>query len=242
MPGEVVEFSDQAESLRLVAALANLTANQSQDFVLVGGLAVAARLHTFHRATQDLDALTADERERFQALTLKAVAGASLERGKLTVDGVQVDIIDIDVTTTYTDIAEITERIDQLFTAGHLFAHHDAVLLELRSRTTAATVKVASARSLLITKLHAYLNPRRDDRKYPSDAIDVVELGRQLVASDTNSYADDVPDLVRTVATWGISQIQDRREELIRRLARSGRQVPLDEITALLDLLITDLA
>lgn len=241
MPGEVVEFSAQAASLRLVAALANLTANQPHDFVLIGGLAVAARLHTFHRATQDLDALVTDEHDRFQALTLEGVTGAVLEHGKLTVNGVTVDIIEIDATTAFTAIAELPERIDQLFTAGHLFAHNDAVSLELRSGTRVATVKVASARSLLITKLHAYLNPQRDDRKHPSDAIDILELGRQLVASDSSSYGDDVPDLVRTVAKWGISQIRERPEELIRRLAKSGHQVPLDEIIPLLDLLITDL-
>ena len=60
MRGEdFVEFASSPQAERLVTALSDLAANAFAPFVLVGGLAVAARLRTFHRATLDLDAVVA---------------------------------------------------------------------------------------------------------------------------------------------------------------------------------------
>ena len=239
MPGDVVEFAEGPEPERLLTALGDL-ADHGGDFVLVGGLAVAARLRTFHRATQDLDALVDEDRARFRALTVEAVAGASVENGRLFVDGVEIDIIDIDPTTAFDAIEELSEPLDRLFTAGHLFAHRDGVELVLRSGTSVAVVTVASARSLLVTKLHAYVNPRRDPRKHPSDALDVFELGRQLVTGPDDHY-DGVPDVVRASASWAVDRIGQRPDEMVRKLAATGHRVRVQEISELAALLLEDL-
>jgi hypothetical protein len=195
--GETVEFSGGTESTRLVTALAQLSATPEIHFVLVGGLAVAARLRTFHRATQDLDALVTAERSRFHTLTLETVTGATISDDRLSVEGVRVDVIEVDPTTTYQAIADLPEPIDRLFTAGHLYAHRDESPLTIRSSQAHATVRVATARALLVTKLHACHNPRRDPRKHSSDTLDVIQLGRQLVADDGGLAASEIPTVVR---------------------------------------------
>ena len=182
MPGDLVVFADAPEATRLIHALAGLRENAEFDFALVGGLAVAGRLRSYHRATQDLDALTSLDRHEFEDLAIEAIGGARMLEGHLLVDGVRVDVIDIDPTVPYPQIADLPDPADRLFTAAHLFAHADATPLTMRSGTDETTVLVASARSLLITKLHGYVNPRRDTRKHGSDALDIYELGRQLVA------------------------------------------------------------
>lgn len=241
MPGEVVVFADGPESTRLLGALERLATMTEIDFVLIGGLAVAARLDTFHRATQDLDALIDDDRGRFQQATLRAVASARIDAGNLSVDGVTVDIIDIDPTTPYAAIAELDEPLDRLFTAAHLFAHHDASSLEIRAGNQSATLRVASPRALLVTKLHAYLSPRRAQTKRSSDALDIYALGRQLVAGTPVPAPAALPRQVATIGTWALQQVRDRPEEMVRRLATTGITARTEEVAALAEILQSDI-
>lgn len=243
MPGEIVSFAPSDDARRLVTALRGLSAQGSTEFVLVGGLAVASRLNTFHRATQDLDALTGDDRHHFSELAIDVIPGAAMRDADLFVDGVRVDIIDIDTHAPYSAITELENPLDRLFNATHLFAHTDAGPLTLTSGDIDATVRVASARSLVMTKLHAYLNPRRDRRKHPSDALDIYRLGSQLVADSPRPLADRaIPDLVRSIATWGLQHIRERPAEMTRRLAPIGSQATTEEVDALMSLMLEDLA
>jgi hypothetical protein len=234
VPGEVrVRFAADPEARRLVAAVAKLSAT---PFVLVGGLAVAARLRVFHRATQDLDAVVGEERRRFEQLAVETVTGAAVSDGTLTVDGVNVDIIDIDPTVAFEDIADLDEPHDRLFVAGHLFAYRDAAAVTLIAGDRAAVVTVATTRALLVTKLGAYHSPRRDPRKHSSDGLDVYELGRILV-TEAGVYAD-VPATVPDVLRWALEKVGDHPGELVRRLAVAGRQVSGVEVEALVSLLL----
>lgn len=243
MPGEIVNFAPSNDAKRLVIALRGLSAEPSTEFVLVGGLAVASRLNTFHRATQDLDALTGDDRHHFSELAIDVIPGAAMRDSDLFVDGVRVDIIDIDTHTPYSAIAELEDPLDRLFNATHLFAHTDVAPLTLTSGDVDATVRVASARSLLMTKLHAYLNPRRDRRKHPSDALDIYRLGSQLVADPPRPLADhEIPDIVRSIATWGLHRIQEQPAEMTRRLELIGTPTTTTEVGALIGLMLEDLA
>jgi predicted nucleotidyltransferase len=243
VPGErTVAFAPTPEAERLVAAMAELTAARPAPFVLVGGLAVAARLEVFHRATQDLDAVVAQERARFHDLTVEAVTSARVRGGHLVVADVPVDVIDVDVTTAYDDIARLDDPRDRLFTAGHLFAYRDASALELVCADARAVVRIATPRALLVSKLHAYLSPRRGPGKAPSDALDVLELGRLLVRHDRTDFDDDVPDVVRRSARWGVAEVAANPSELVRRLGLAGTKVPAAEVEALLSLLDDDLS
>jgi len=243
VPGEIVSFATSDDAKRLVGALRDLSAEGATEFVLVGGLAVASRLNTFHRATQDLDALTGDDRQHFSELAIDVIPGAAMRDADLFVDGVRVDIIDIDTHTPYSAIAELDNPLDQLFNATHLFAHTDAGPLTLTSGNIDATVRVASARSLLMTKLHAYLNPRRNRRKHPSDALDVYRLGSQLVADPPRPLADrEIPDVVRWIATWGLQRVREQPAEMTRRLALIGTHATAREVDAPMSLVLEDLA
>ena len=173
MPGEIVSFAASDDARRLVSALRGLSAEGSTEFVLVGGLAVASRLDTFHRATQDLDALTGDDRHHFSELAIDVIAGAAMRDADLFVDGVRVDIIDIDPRARYSAIAELENPLDRLFNAAHLFAHTDASALTLASDGVDATVRVASARSAprpsqTSVRRPRHLPPGKPTRRRPS--------------------------------------------------------------------------
>lgn len=242
MPGEIVTFAGGADAVRLVSALHRLSANDVSEFVLVGGLAVAARLKIFHRATQDLDALTGDDRGQFSARALEIIPGAILRDANLFVGDVRVDIINVDPKSPYKAIAELDDPLDRLFNSAHLFAHSDASPMILRSGEIEASVPVASARSLLITKLHAYSNPHRDRRKHPSDALDIFRLGTQLVGEASRPLADQsVPREVRAIAGWGVERIRKQPEDMTRRLAVIGATATKEQVEALADLMLEDL-
>lgn len=241
MRGDVIVFANGPESTRLLGALGHLAEMTEFDFVLIGGLAVAARLETFHRATQDLDALIDDDRDHFRRATVRAVASARIDADTLSIGGVTIDIIDIDTATPYDAIAELDEPLDRLFTGGHLFAHHDASPLEIRAGSRHATIRVASPRSLLVTKLHAYLSPRRSPNKRASDALDIYALGRQLAAGAHDAALEPPPRQVALIASWALRQIQDRPEEIVRHLAATGVTARTEEIAALMEILQSDL-
>jgi hypothetical protein len=243
VPGErTVAFAPSPEAERLVAAMAELTTARPAPFVLVGGLAVAARLEVFHRATQDLDAVVAQERSRFQDLTVEAIGSATVTRGQLVVGDVPIDVIDVDLTTAYDDIAALDAPLDRLFTAGHLFAYRDAGAVELVCADARAVVRIASPRALLVSKLHAYLSPRRAPGKAPSDALDLLELGRLLVRHDRTDFDADVPAVVLAAARWAVADVAAAPQELVRRLHVGGVTVPAAEVVALLSLLADDLS
>jgi hypothetical protein len=149
---------------------------------------------------------------------------------------VPVDVIDIDSGVAFDQIAMLGEPIDRLFTAGHLFAYGDASRIDLRCSAAHAVIEVATSRALLVTKLHAYISSRRDARKHPSDAIDVIELARLLVAA--HAYGMDVPAVVRSVCRWGLEEIAALPAEMVRRLRRSGVRIEASEVAALMSLLI----
>ncbi len=245
MPGDpltTVAFAAGEEAALLVRALADLTGDAATDFALVGGLAVAARLSMFHRATQDLDALTTHDRDSFTDAVLATIVGASSKAGNLYVDDVRVDVIDVDAGTTYAAIAALAEPLDQLFTAAHLFAHQDSAALTLTCGDLTATVPVASARALLFMKLHAFLNPQRDTAKHSSDALDVYRLGSDLVANEHRPLTDHaIPSELCAIVTWALRNVRDRPDELTRRLAGIGIIITADQAVAITDLLIEDL-
>jgi predicted nucleotidyltransferase len=210
------------------------------DFVLVGGLAVMARLATVHRATSDLDALSGDD--QFVLVCESTIPGATRVADKLVIDDITVDAIIVDGDVSFGAIeAAVDAPLDRLFTAGHRFALDDARPIDLIGSGRRTRVLVADARALLVTKLHAYLSPRRDPAKGGSDALDLVRLGELVVRQPTGRRltSGEVPALVAQVARWGLEAVASDPARLRRRLRSVGAP---DPAPALLGLLLDDLA
>jgi len=87
--GRAVVVHLLGESEPLVIALTKLT---GQDFALIGGLAVSARLGTTHRATADVDSVFNTDVDGAGVVTDLISAGLAerSEANELTVDGVQL--------------------------------------------------------------------------------------------------------------------------------------------------------
>jgi hypothetical protein len=234
--------SPQAE--RLVHALQELSVAQLPPFVLVGGLAVMVRLATVHRATSDIDAVTGSE--RFLQIAVDGLPAAALDAGRLTVAGVRVDTIEVDTSVPWAAIAEVADPLERLFLAGHLWALHDATPVAITTTAAVAVVRVATPRSLLVAKLHAYLSPRRDRAKRGSDALDVLRLGQLVVShgrpAETGLDAD-LPDVVASSADWALGQVADDPARLVARVRSvpSAGRVSAPEVHTLVELLRSDL-
>jgi hypothetical protein len=149
---------------------------------LVGGLTVTARLATVHRATNDIDAV-ADGESPGEALELVGER-ASAERGRVTVDGVKIDVMP---TSPIAGGELPDDELDRLFVIGHRWALDTATPLTIHvadqrgSRIESASINVATVPALVACKLHAIAD-RREARaeKRESDAGDLLRLVRDL--------------------------------------------------------------
>lgn len=232
--GSVVLAGSPAAT-RLVAALGELAAVEP-SFVLVGGLAVMARLSEAHRATQDLDTLVTG------IGFTKAVAmlpGGKSEQGVLSVGDVKVDTIEIAVDTTWDDIAGLDAPLDRLFTGAHLWAMQTATPLLIQAEDVSARVPVASTAALLATKLTAYTSPRRHPDKRPGDALDVLRLGRMLVQTDPS--VPGVPLVLADAVGWALMVWRETPSDVVRCLRMLGANAPRvteADVRALTELLL----
>lgn len=238
MSGEppFVELAASGDTERLVAALARLTEGGPR-FALVGGVAVVARLAEVHRATSDLDAVSDDTHFLEAVLALPTAAFA---HGELTIDGVKIDTIPVEI-VDWSAIAAVEGPLDRLFAAGHLWAMQNASPLRLRAGTASALVRVASPSGLLATKLHAFCSSRRDARKRGSDAWDVFRLGELVVRSQQPPFAG-APPVVIDAVRWAVQQHWAADpSSFVRRLRELGVERPdvtENQVQALADLLL----
>lgn len=230
-----VLLAGSESATRLVTALHQL-ADVEPRFVLVGGLAVMARLAQAHRATQDLDTLVTGV--GFTRAVAMLPSG-KVDGTKLSIAGINVDTIEVVPETTWVQIAALDTPLDRLFTAAHLWAMQTASPLRVIAGGSSALVPVANVAALLATKLHAYTSPRRNPDKQPGDALDVLELGRMLVQTGTPSI--DSPPVVAEAVGWALTGWREQPGLVIRRLRGLGRNAPRvseAEIQALANLLL----
>lgn len=233
-----VVLAGSASATRLVAALSDLAAVDPQ-FVLVGGLAVMARLAQAHRATEDLDTLVGGV--SFTRAVAMLPTGSDKE-GVLRVRDVKVDTIEVDTEASWEEIATLDEPIDRLFTGGHLWAMLTATPVRITAAGNSVVVPVAPVPALLATKLHAYSSTRRSPEKRPSDALDVLRLGRVLVQDHLRPGA---PPVVAGAVRWALDSWRHDPETVLRRLRGMGTSAPfvtLAEIEALADLVASAFA
>jgi hypothetical protein len=147
--------------------------------VLVGGLAVTVRVSstgTAHRATVDVDLVTAYAAPDPEVVELLAAAHQSAQR-PLRVAGIAVDVIPTSPLDPR-DLEGIGDS-DRLFVAGHRWAFEEAEAIQLSTLGgEPLTILVATPAGLVAAKSHAVGHPTASRRatKHGGDLLDVFRL------------------------------------------------------------------
>lgn len=148
---------------------------------IIGGLAVTCRLGHVHRATADVDAvvdevvgLAADSGA--QLLVNEGIAEADPDdrQHRVFIHGTQLEIIDTQ--ELQPDISDLA-ALDRLFVLGHRWALDSAEPLQVivAASDVDAVLPFATPAALVATKLHAFCDRQRDEKR-ASDAYDIYRL------------------------------------------------------------------
>ena len=179
---------------------------------LVGGLAVTlhvAAAGDSHRATSDIDLVTASDTSPPEAVELLAAAHRS-QAHPLLVAGVKVDLISTNPFAT--EHLDTLGDADRLFAISHRWAFEEAVPTGLTTRDSdVVTVPVATPAGVLAAKGHAigYPTSMRRATKHAADLLDMFRLV-DLYDRDGTLAAAIVagpPDLARLIAVVAEAQI-----------------------------------
>lgn len=172
----------------LIRAVAALGQSGLEGFVIVGGVAVAARLGQAHRGTTDVDAVVDEDAHPDAIEALLALPGAQPDptgAHRVRVAGTKVELI---------GVGPVDDRsfdgmtdMQTLFVAAHTWALATASPLTLEAGadpTVRATGPFATPAALFAMKLHAIQDRRTTSRpeKRNSDALDLYRLMLQLDA------------------------------------------------------------
>jgi Nucleotidyl transferase AbiEii toxin, Type IV TA system len=215
---------------------------------IIGGLAVTCRLGHVHRATGDIDAVV-DE-----VVSVTADSGAQLlvEAGiadpdpdspghGVFVDGTKLEIIDTQALPA--NVSDIESPLPQLFILGHRWALESAAPLRVvvAPSNVEALLPVATPAALIATKLHAFCDRQRDEKR-ASDAYDIYRLLETQdrggeVAEATNDgpsglaaivgevmaerFVDGAARVVRYLRTYGDPAWGDINSADLRRIVES---------------------
>jgi Nucleotidyl transferase AbiEii toxin, Type IV TA system len=184
--GERILLADGADGhvADLVRAASLVAEHARVPIALIGGLAVACRLATAHRATQDVD-IVADESANIVSVEATAaehlVAAGVAQRAtdttsvRLYIAGTRVEIIET-TRLNPSDAADIDPEDDRLFVLAHRWALETATECTLVvGSNSPVTLPVARPAALVAMKVHA-IEDRTDDRKRASDAWDLFRL------------------------------------------------------------------
>jgi len=175
--------------------------SRGRRLVLIGGLAVVARVASADRATTDIDSIFDAPEHAEETVELLAAAGIGRSAGpdapqRRIVDGVPVDCIDTHRVEDR-DLEGMSPH-DALFVGGHRFAYETAETVELHLGHHAVTTSVATPAGLVATKLHAALHRRQPQKR----AGDFFDLYRLLSGCDLAMMVDTLtvrPHLMRLV-------------------------------------------
>lgn len=244
MSGEppAVRLAGTPEVDRVLAALAVLVAaDPDRHFVLAGGLGVMARIGEVHRVTLDIDAVTDTGGDFVEVI--EGLDGTTRQGSHLFLDGVKIDVLGIQPSTRWDDIGDIDgDPQGRLFNASLLWAYQEATPLTIASSATSATVPVATARSLLVTKLSAYHSARRMAAKRSTDAADLYLLLEACAAGD-GLFHGAVPAAVVEVTRDALHDVIDNVALFQSRLRSTvtAPDVAGTHLVALCDQVIADL-
>ncbi len=158
---------DDAFLARAVETLDDLP-SELPRWAVVGGLGVYLRIGDVHRATDDLDTVSAD---RGRSLEILAAAGAERgQRGLTLANGVHLDVIEVREASEPGSPVELARRW-ALDTAERV-----EVSVSVAGETIAqARLPIATTAALVAMKLHA-LPLRTNPLKRANDGYDVVRL------------------------------------------------------------------
>lgn len=178
-PPVVLASSPDGALVRLIRGLAELGAAGHEPFVLIGGLAVMARLGERHRATIDIDTVSIGSPRRVVIADATSAVRTS-DRDEVTVD--RIEIGDIDPAALPDD-----PRL-RLFVLAHRWAFDTAGPVQLLVRgpggvDAGALVATATIPALLAMKLCAFAS-RRGPGQLPKQASDLLDLYRLLLVAD----------------------------------------------------------
>jgi hypothetical protein len=177
--GERVTFVGE-QMVAVVQALIQVRDTLSRPPVIVGGLAVLARLSTPYRATVDLDVVDR-MRGPSQLDLLRAVSGAEPVEPAAVLLPTPVGPVRVDVLPVRQ--AELDRPSDdpgdRLHASSHAWAHDSATDLTLEiirpnGQPLAVTTPVAEPGPLIAMKLQAVMN--RSTGKQGTDLLDIVRL------------------------------------------------------------------
>jgi hypothetical protein len=190
---ELVLLADD-ESGRVSAYLETLRRLPADPrWVLVGGLAVSARVGRTHRATNDVDTVS-PEQERLVEFLLELPGAESISAAKVQLDdpAVEVDVMD----STELKELPIGER-DRAFALARRFAMSSATDLTIAAVDRAgkirlrATAPVASRAGLICLKTVSF--PNRVTGSYRAKAgSDIQDLCRLVEGTDLDELAERI--------------------------------------------------
>ncbi|OYO02717.1 prevent-host-death protein [Enemella evansiae] len=214
--------------------------------VIVGGLAVLARLSTPYRATVDLDVVDRLLGTTPQLEILRAAEGAEAvepaavllptRHGSVKVDVLEVRQAEIDVPSD--------DPGDRLHASSHAWAYDSATELTIEAVTrngdrSTVTTPVAEPGPLVAMKLQAVMN--RTAAKQGTDLLDIVRLTfdegtRQSALTQLGAVADAMAaDIFLHVELWFVS----RRPEALRRIRDAGGvDITADDLELVAELLL----
>lgn len=217
-----------------------------QPPVIVGGLAVLARLSSPYRATVDLDVVDRLRGLAPQLEVLRSAAGARAvepaavllptRSGMVRVDVLEVRQIELDRPSD--------DPGDRLHASAHAWAHDTATditieVLRLGGEQLEATAPVAEAGPLIAMKLQAVMN--RSDDKQGTDLLDIVRLTldastRPVAVEQITRVAGPIAgDIALHVDLWFVR----RRAVVLSRLRDvGGVDVVADDIELVAELLL----
>lgn len=170
----------------LIRAVVALAESGLEGFVIVGGVAVAARLGQAHRGTTDVDTVIDEVAHPGAIETLLALPDARPDptgSHRVRIGGTKVEIIGVGPVDD--DALDGLTELQTLFVSADTWALETATPVTLVSRTdpsVQATSPFATPAALFAMKLHAIQDRRTTSRpeKRSSDALDLYRLLLQL--------------------------------------------------------------
>lgn len=244
MSGDRVTFVGDAMAA-VVQGVIEVRALIGQPPVIVGGLAVLARLSDPYRATVDLDIVDRLLGDTPQLELLRAADGAEpvepaavllpTRYGAVKVDVLEVRQVEIDQPSD--------DPGDRLHAAAHAWANDSAtdLTIEVVSRggeQVEVTTPVAEPGPLIAMKLQAVMNRSVD--KQGTDLLDIVRLTfdqatRPVAMNQIAGVADDLAsDVALHVDLWFVR----RRQQVLQSIqSAGGPDVTLDDLELVAELL-----
>jgi hypothetical protein len=222
----------------VVQGLREVQALIGQPPVVVGGLAVLARLSQAYRATVDLDVVDRLRAGVPQIEVLRAADGAvavepaavllPTPHGAVKVDVLEVRQVELDRPSD--------DPGDRLHASAHAWAHDTATDLTIEAvrhggERVEATTPVAEPGPLIAMKLQAIMN--RSVNKQGTDLLDImrIALDAKTRTAALSQIATVEPGMASDIAThvelWLVRQ---RRHSLQQVHAAGGADITLDDI------------